>query len=114
MSIRRAFCSPKSIRHSGARVSANPESRDSGFDAIGPRSARTRWHCPGMTTRQKKPAVICDGRPLFGLQQFAAAVTPRYAYRTLMDEGAVETPLADDLGGHPAHAGAGQADGTRS
>jgi hypothetical protein len=32
---------------------ANPESRDSGFDAepvIGPRLARTRWHRPGMTT----------------------------------------------------------------
>src|SRR3984957_12902649 len=31
---------------------ANPESRDSGFDAepvIGPRFARTRWHRPGMT-----------------------------------------------------------------
>src|SRR3979411_3120175 len=41
-----------SNRHSGARVSANPESRDSGFDAepvIGPRFARTRWHRPGMT-----------------------------------------------------------------
>ena len=39
-------------RHSGARGSANPESRDSGFDAepvIGPRMARTRWHRPGMT-----------------------------------------------------------------
>ena len=36
----------------GRAPSANPESRDSGFDAepvIGPRFARTRWHRPGMT-----------------------------------------------------------------
>src|SRR6266403_1099098 len=35
-----------------APLGANPESRDSGFDAepvIGPRFARTRWHRPGMT-----------------------------------------------------------------
>jgi hypothetical protein len=41
-----------SRRHSASRVSVNPESRDSGFDAepvIGPRFARTRWHRPGMT-----------------------------------------------------------------
>src|SRR5450631_4931554 len=30
-------------------LAPDPESRDSGFDAIGPRFARTRWHRPGMT-----------------------------------------------------------------
>jgi len=38
---------------------------------------------PGMTkegSATKKPAVISDGRLLFGTQQTSAAVTPRNAY----------------------------------
>ena|SRR5579863_3825204 len=61
---------------SGARVSANPESRDSGFDAepvIGPRFARTRWHRPGMTRldrfacapRNDKAAIPWPSGPFF-------------------------------------------------
>jgi hypothetical protein len=35
----------------GRAESANPESRDSGFDAIGPANGRTRRPRPGMTER---------------------------------------------------------------
>jgi hypothetical protein len=47
--------------HSRAGVKrANLESRDSGFAAIGPRFARTRWHRPGLTD-VRSPS-ICDRR----------------------------------------------------
>jgi hypothetical protein len=64
-------------RHSGARASANPESRDSGFDAepvIGPRLARTRWHRPGMTV-----SVLLRR---FTLQDFKQ---PRHSYKAFSD-----------------------------
>ena len=36
----------------GQPAGLNPESRESGFDAIEPRFARTRWHRPGMTVSE--------------------------------------------------------------
>jgi cation diffusion facilitator CzcD-associated flavoprotein CzcO len=48
----RATLAQENIVIPGRSKGPDPESRDSGFDAepvIGPRSARTRWHRPGMT-----------------------------------------------------------------
>src|SRR5258708_20302401 len=58
---------------------ANPESRDSGFDAepvIGPRLARTRWHRPGMTTLDFFVAEFIIGPPQGGTPCVPAITSP--------------------------------------
>src|SRR5580704_2204770 len=67
-------------------------------------------HRPGMTNR-KKPAVIRDGRLFFGVQKFLRPLRHATLTELFWSEEALGTPLADDLGGHPADSGAGEPDG---
>src|SRR5712691_3511345 len=72
---------------------------------------------PGMTNEgsYKKACRLCDGRPFLSVQQVPQALLyALYATQTEFDGTgrAFERPMrsGDDLGNHPADAGAGQAD----
>src|SRR6266487_26788 len=70
--------------------------------------------CPPGEGKQKRPAVICDGRPLLPRKSSATVYATQRLLIWWTGKRRGARALRDDLGGDVADAGAGQADGTGS